>query len=105
MYGKDPNNTAIIRAVVPNDTDTLSFDSDGGEGEFAVPARHEKGSLEDTWRIDPQHLQCRRRSNGELYKLGAGKCPQAELNVLDLAMKLVRHLPAFPTVNCNIYKK
>jgi hypothetical protein len=81
MYGKDPNNTAIIRTVVPNDTDTLSFDSDGGEGEFAVPARHEKGSLEDTWRIDPQHLQCRRKSNGELFKLGDGECFLARLNV------------------------
>jgi hypothetical protein len=76
MYGKDPNDTTIVRAVMPNAPDTLTFEGDRGEGDFVVPAEHEKGSLEDTWRIDPQSLHCRRKSNGELYKLGDGECFQ-----------------------------
>jgi hypothetical protein len=73
MNGIDPNDTTIVRAAMPNDPNTLTFESDRVEGEFAVPAEHEKGSLEDTWRIDPQQLHCRRRTDGELYKLGDGE--------------------------------
>lgn len=76
MHGKDPNNTTIVRAAMPDEPDTLTFESDGAVREFAVPAEHEKGSLEDTWRIDPQHLHCRRKTDGELYKLGDGECFQ-----------------------------
>jgi hypothetical protein len=40
--------------------------------EFLMPSQEGRGSLEDSWRIDPQQLKCRRTADGELVKLGQG---------------------------------
>jgi len=51
---------------------TLMLEAEAEAGDFVFPAPKTCGSLEDTWRIEPDQLKCRKKSNDELWKLGQG---------------------------------
>lgn len=57
---------------------TLLFEDEAEAGDFSFPPRT-SGSLEETWRIEPHQLKCRRKANGQLWKLGQGKVTSAEM--------------------------
>jgi hypothetical protein len=63
---------------------TLVFEDEVQAGDFVFPAPRTNRSLEDTWRIEPDQLKCRRKANGELWKLGQGKIKNSELYVCKL---------------------
>jgi len=53
----------------------LKLEDEAEAGDFVSPAPQSYGWLEDTWRIEPHQLKCRRKSDDELWKLGEGEAP------------------------------
>jgi hypothetical protein len=50
---------------------TVMFEAEADD--FDMPAPRSTGSLEDTWRIEPDQLMCRKKPDGALWMLGKGE--------------------------------
>lgn len=61
---------SVIRVQLPDQGDTLVFQ--GEEGDLTIPSDQTSRALQELWQIQPGNLKCKKRANGELFKLGAG---------------------------------
>jgi hypothetical protein len=75
--------TTIMHAALADQTATVVFEGEEPttedaewsripDTEWRMPDARDQDGLEGIWRIDPQDLQCKRKANGELVKLGSG---------------------------------
>jgi len=62
-----------------------------GLGEVTLPDVKGGSSLEDTWRIHPTQLKCRRRENGMLVMLGQGQLPPPPIPLPPTPTQLPTH--------------
>jgi len=73
--GSSQQRTTILHAELPGHTATVVFEGEEPTAEIAewkIPNAREEDSLEEIWRINPQDLQCKRKADGDLIKLGSG---------------------------------
>jgi hypothetical protein len=69
-----------LAMTLPSESATVMVLDTVGEIMFAgeemrgllLPSQQGRKALEDTWRIDPTQLKCRRNADGQLVKLGEG---------------------------------
>jgi len=73
LHDTDLDTKTVVIVKDAKQGGTLMFENEAEAGDFNFPAPRTSGSLEDTWRIEPNQLKCRKKSDGELWKLGEGK--------------------------------
>ena len=72
LHDTDLHTKTVVRVDTANEEETLAFEDEAVENPlYQLPAVR-SGSLEDTWRIDPDQLKIRRKLGGELCMLGKG---------------------------------
>ena len=62
---------SVIRVRLPDRGDTLVFQ--GEEGDLPVFSNQTSQALQELWQIQPGTLKCKKKANGELFKLGTGR--------------------------------
>jgi hypothetical protein len=72
LHDTDLDTKTVVVVEDANEGATLVFENEAEAGDFNFPAPSTNRSLEDTWRIEPDQLKCRKKADGELWKLGQG---------------------------------
>jgi hypothetical protein len=81
LHDTDLDTKTVVVVEDGKQGSTLLFEDEAEAGDFRFPPASNSGSLEDTWRIEPDQLQCRKKPDGELWKLGQGNVER----VIDVA--------------------
>ena len=72
LHDTDLEFKTVVRVDTAYEEETLAFEDEAVENPFYQLPAARSGSLEDTWRIEPDHLKCRRILDGDLCMLGKG---------------------------------